>query len=99
MQDRSRDQMREVRNEEEVVDEAIGSRLAAVGVHEVGDLREGEERNAKRENDIHRGPVRSPGCVDGLDEEVGVLEEGEHAEVEREGGHEEATPARRAGGR
>jgi hypothetical protein len=48
VEDRARDEVGKIGDEERVVDEAVFLGLAAVGIHEKGDLRESEERDAER---------------------------------------------------
>ena len=49
MQDRTGDQMREVRDEKHVIGDAVLARLADAGVREICDLGEREEGDAERQ--------------------------------------------------
>ena len=49
--DRSGDELGEEGDEQQVVGEVVFAGLAAVGIDEVGDLLEGEERDAERQDD------------------------------------------------
>ena len=113
-QDRARHEVREVGDEERVVDEAADRRhVAAVHVDDVGHRHERVERDAERQDD---GEDRIADVeADGrqrprrrVDEEAGVLEEAEHGEQEAERGPQDAQrrrarrphgrPAERGGG-
>ena len=74
VQDRPRDQVRKVGDEERVVHEVVLAHLALRCVGQVSDLREGIERDAQRQDDLREGPARAEGVVEVVDEKVGVLE-------------------------
>ena len=50
--DRPGDQLRKEGHEQGVVDEALVTDLAAIGVDQIGDLLEGEERDRQRQHDV-----------------------------------------------
>jgi hypothetical protein len=52
MDDRSGDQVREIRDEQRIVQEIELGGLAFVNVDQERDLREGEERYAERQEDV-----------------------------------------------
>ncbi|MNT13397.1 hypothetical protein D3C72_1483660 [compost metagenome] len=93
VQHRARDQVREVGDEQHVVDEAALVHLALPAVDQEGDLREGIERDADRQHDVHqidrREARRDQPGVDVLQEEVGVLEDGQHAQVDHQRGDQQ----------
>jgi len=58
----------------------IGRDLAAIGVHQERDLREGVEGDADRQQDVHR-KMRTEQRIDVLDGEAGIFEDAEHEEI------------------
>ena len=73
MQNRPRDQMREIGHEQTVMDKAVFACLALIGVHQKRDLREGEKRNPQRQNDGAQTDTGSGRCVQVIDKEVRVF--------------------------
>ncbi|KDA51786.1 hypothetical protein L963_1499 [Leuconostoc mesenteroides subsp. cremoris T26] len=94
MQHRSGDQMREIGDEEQVVHEAALVHLALPAVDQEGDLGEGVEGDADRQRDVEQGQLRDAGggqsVVDIADEEVRILEDGQHAQIDHQRQHQQA---------
>ncbi|NDF34238.1 MAG: hypothetical protein EB157_06735, partial [Euryarchaeota archaeon] len=85
--DRSRDQLREQGNKEQVVEIRIRPlRIAAVDIDEVADLLKGEERNTQGQGDLHVGrEIESNGFSNDpgiINEEVEVLEDKEGKQID-----------------
>ncbi len=59
MEDRSRDQMRKVRDEQRVMRQRVARDVAPVGVDQKRDLRESVEGNADRQQDVRVIPVEN----------------------------------------
>ena len=74
VQDRARDQVREVGHEQHVVREVVFLRLAVVRVGQVRDLRERVERDAERQDDAERFDVVVKSGSYVVEKEVCVLE-------------------------
>lgn len=93
VQHRARDQVRKVGDEQHVVDEAALMHLALPAVDQEGDLREGVERDADRQHDVQQRDLRQARrgqpVVHVRDEEVGVLEDREHAQVDHQRQHQQ----------
>ena len=90
VQDRPRDQVREVGDEERVVHEVVLAHLALGRVDQIGDLGKRVERDAERQDDLADRPVGAEGVVEIVDEEVGVLEIAQQQQIERDAEHEQA---------
>src|SRR5262245_57433746 len=84
MQDRPRDQVREVAHEKRVRDQPVPGAMA-VHVDEIGDLREREEGDTKWKNNVADVQARAEKSVDIGAEEAGVLEPAEQEEVRPHG--------------
>ena len=82
------DQMREVRNEEEIVDEVIFPRDASMRIDEKRDLGEGEEGYAQRQDDIFQAPMRHSELSRGTDKKIRVFEVTKQKQVSGNGGGE-----------
>jgi hypothetical protein len=90
-----------VREERQVDGEVEQRRRLGVAPEHVDDVAEGlegEERDRHREDDLERHPPRvdadrAEGAAHRLDEEVGVLVVGEHAEVDHHGGAQDRLAA------
>ena len=80
--DRAGDQLREEGDEQRVVENMIARHRAAVAVDHIGELLEGEERNAQRQREVIQRKMRAEGAVEVVHKEVVVLEIEQHAEVE-----------------
>jgi uncharacterized protein YhaN len=83
MDDGPRDELRKEHHEKAVFEERVRLDLPSPGVHQIGDLLEGEEGDRKRQYDVLQ---LEPGIQDGVrrsDQEVCVFEEGERGEVDR----------------
>lgn len=78
------DQVREIGHEQAVVDRIEFLRLAARRVDQEGDLREGEERDAQRENDRRKVVAAAGDRIDRVDEEVGVLVVAQQNQIARD---------------
>ena len=96
VQDRPRDQMREVGDEQRVMRQRVARDIAAVGVDQKRDLGEGEEGDADRQQDVDR-QARSEHRIEIGGEEAGVFEDAEHQQIAGDAGRSSA--ARRAAGR
>jgi hypothetical protein len=89
-QNRAGDQVRKIGHEQRELDQVRGRRdLAAIHVDDVADRHERVERDADRQNDVDRDrieppPERGKHRREPAREEVEVLEEPQHAEVEHE---------------
>src|ERR1700761_1546976 len=81
MQDRSRDQMREIRDEQRVLNELWLGQLALIGIDQEGDLRKGEKRNAERQFDLHQADIGKLQPIDRVDEQVEIFERKKTGEV------------------
>ena len=81
MQDRPRDQVRKISDEQHVMHEVVFLDLALIGVHQKGDLGKGKEGNAQRQDDVSQIPVRAKQRVQAADKEIGVLVVGQQAQV------------------
>ena len=75
------DQMREPGDEQGVVDRIVFPGLAAPGVHQERDLGEGVEGDADRQQDAQRRQIDAGQPTQGLQQEVGIFEEGQQAEI------------------
>ena len=88
--DRAGHQMREIQHRQEEVPERVaGMQLAAVDVDGVGHRLEGVERDRHRQHDLHHlqrpvQPEQPTGIHRRLGEEVGVLEEAQQTQVQRD---------------
>jgi hypothetical protein len=71
---RAVDPLSDIAHEQRVVDRPRFSRLVLIHVGEIGDLREREERNAERQDDVERAVTCASHGIDGCDEHVRVLE-------------------------
>src|SRR6516164_39026 len=58
-------------------------------VGEIGDLLEGEEGDAKRQDDVKERPIEACRGIEARDEEIGIFEIGENAEIPRKAQDEE----------
>ncbi len=93
------DELGEEGHEEGVLHEPVAAAPPVVGVHEVGDLLEGEERDPDGQGDGPEGDAGPRHGVHRVDEEVRVLEPSQEGEVEGQARHEdEAAPGRARGG-
>ena len=82
--DGARDQLREERDEERVVEDVVARHRALVAVNHIGELLEGEERDAQRQRHVVEREREAKRAVHVRDEEVVILEVEQHAEVEGE---------------
>ena len=93
VKDRPRDQMREVGDEQRVMRQPVACDLAAIGVHQEGDLGEGVEGYPDRQQDMDR-QAGGKQCIEVGGQETGIFEIAEHQEIagdaERE--HRKAWP-------
>ena len=95
VQDGPDDEVGEEGDEEEIGEEVLALGLALREIDEVGDLGDGEEGDAEREQDGVRIEV---GEVEGLDEEEGLIEVLEVEEAEEVEGYAEGEQALSGGG-
>ena len=72
------------------MERVVFARLAAIGVDQKGDLREGEKRDADRKSDARHGTASAGQGADGVDEKIGVFEIAEQQEIsgDADGEHE-----------
>src|ERR1043166_9849970 len=87
--------MREESNEQTVAQEIVASRFAVIGVDQIGDLLEGEERDAQRQRQRRQLPAEAECQAEGVEQEVAVLEVSQHGEIHRDAEREETTPSTR----
>src|SRR6185437_15412854 len=81
-QDRAGDEAGKEGDEEGIVQKAALPRLAPARIDEEGELFEGEEGNAERQNDMRQRPACAEQVIDRADEEIRVFEDGKEGEVE-----------------
>jgi hypothetical protein len=89
--DRSCEQVREEGDEEGVVDETVFLSALFIGIDEVGDLGEGEEADAYRENNMQQRKVKISERIEACDEEVHILKVNEETQVTDNPDDEEGT--------
>ena len=82
--DRPGDELREERHEQRVIENIVARHRAAVAVDDVGELLEGEKRDAQRQRDAVEREGEAERAVQVFAEEVVILEVEEHAEVGRQ---------------
>ncbi len=79
--DRPGDQLREEGHEQAVVQEPVFRRFALGGIDQIGDLLEGEERDAERQDDGADAEVQAGQRADILHDEDGIFEIGQHRQI------------------
>src|SRR5262249_855366 len=77
------DQMRKERDKQRVADQVALDPGAAHDVDQIGDLLEGEERYAERQNDVDVGNRQTGRLAEHVERKIVVLEKAEEREVER----------------
>ena len=103
-QDRPGDQVRKERDEQREVEKPRCRRdLSAIHVDHVADRHERVERDADRQQHVHRDRIEVPPEMPrhrrrAVGEEIEILEEPQHPEIERQA-HDERQPAPRGAGR
>ena len=73
VQHRAGNQVREVGDEQAVMDEVELAGFAARCVHQEGNLCEGEEGDAQRQDDLAQAPGTAQRRIDGVNKEIGVF--------------------------
>src|ERR1019366_3572321 len=92
MNDGAGNQVREERDEQQEVAQIIFADNSAADIRQVGDLREREERNAQRQDDLAERPTGAKQGVKVADEEVGVFEVAQEQEVGRDTAEQPRSP-------
>ena len=80
VKDRPGDQMRKISDEQRVMRQGVARNIAAESIDQKGDLGEGVERNADRQQDVDGDPGRKQRVEIG-GEEAGIFEDAEHDEI------------------
>ena len=93
--DRPGDELREEENEGAIFAKREGLHPPGLDVDQEGDLLEGDERDAERQNDVQQNEIGAEHVVDRAVDEVGILEEAEEGDVEQDA--EPAAPRATAG--
>ena len=83
VQDRTRDQVREVADEERIGNDAVAHRIA-IDVDEVRDLREREERDAERQDDRLHAHSGAEERVHVAHQKARILEVAEDGQIDRD---------------
>ena len=84
MHDRPGDQLGEEKNEGAIFAKREGFDPPGLNVDQEGDLLEGDERDAERQNDIQQDEIGAKDVIDRAIDEVGVFEEAEEDDIEQE---------------
>ena len=80
MQDRARNQVREIRHEQRVMRQRVMTNLAPVGVDQKCDLGEGVKGDADREQNVH-GHGRRKQRVEIANDEAGIFEDAKRQQI------------------
>ena len=84
MNDRAGDQMREERNEQNIVEKIVLFRLAARNVDQIGDLGEREEGDPEWQNDLRIEKSEPRNLVEIADKEICVFKETQQHQIRSE---------------
>ena len=95
MHQRARDQMREERDEQRIADDVALDLGAAHHIDQIGDLLEGEEGDAERQDDIDGRQRRAGQRIEAVKDEVGVFEIAQQREIERDAENADGAAAQR----
>ena len=93
MGDRPRDQLRKKCDEEGVIERRKVTHQTAIGIDQKRDLLEGDERNTDRQDDVRHHPLGTKKIVHVGDEEAGIFEIAEEAEIEDDADRENSAGA------
>ena len=96
MQDRAGDQVRKVGHEQRVVDRIAFHHLARVHVHQVGNLRECEERNAEGQHHAEQRDIRARQLRGRPQEEIRIFEVRQRGQIDGDGNDQEHARGRLA---
>src|ERR1700761_8269920 len=83
MHDRPGDELRKEENEGAIFTKREGLHAPGLDVDQEGDLLEGDERDAERQNDVKQNEVGAESVVDRPIDEVGIFEKAEEGDVEQ----------------
>src|SRR5436190_19332882 len=89
MNDRAGDQMREERNEQNIVEKAILFRLTAPNINQIGDLGKREEGYPEWQNDLRVEKSVPRNLVEIADKEICIFKEAEQHQIRSESDNEE----------
>ncbi|MNT16803.1 hypothetical protein D3C72_1519220 [compost metagenome] len=90
VQHRAGDQVRKIRDEQQIVDKAAFPRLALVGIDQEGDLRKRKKRDPDRQHHVQDGHRLRQQLRQAGNEETRILVIGEHAQVGGDGRDQQA---------
>jgi len=80
--DRPGNQMREIGNEQRVIQQAVIVRLAGIGIHQIADLLKGEKADGQRQEEMRHRQAQSQQIIGGAGKQRVVFEDGDQAQVE-----------------
>ena len=98
MQHRPGDQVREVGDEQAVMHEVVFAHLAEINIGEKRNLREGEKRNAQRQDDFTERQAGAAQVVETAEKKIRILEVSEQQQIGRHRSHEQRFRARLCAG-